>query len=451
MTALQPLNRRTFLRGLGVTMALPLLEAMAPRALAAAGKSPVRMAFIYVPNGVNMREWTPSATGADFQLPYSLDPLKPHKNDLMVISGLAQDKGRANGDGPGDHARAAGTWLTGAQPLKSEGSQIRLGVSADQVAASVIGKDTRFPSLELGLEPGRQGGKCDSGYACAYSNNISWRGETTPSGKEINPRLVFERLFGSANPKNPGENAARRAQQKRSILDFVLEDANALGGKVGGADKLKLDEYLTAVREIEIRVAAAERSVAAARAAGIVEGYEVPEEMPESFEQHSRLMLDMIALAFQTDTTRVATCMLANEGSNRSYHDIGVTRGHHELSHHQNNADNLRQIRDINRFHIRQLSYLLAKLKAMPEGDGNVLDNSMILYGSSLADGNAHAHDDLPLILAGRGGGKLLPGRHIRYASETPMCNLLLKMLNTAGVNAQRHGDSTGVLRGLEA
>jgi hypothetical protein len=436
-------------------MALPFLQSLAPRGLAAsaasiAGKAPVRLAFIYVPNGVNLAEWTPKEVGADFQLPYSLEPLRAHKNDMLVLSGLAQDKGRNNGDGAGDHARAAASWLTGAQPLKSEGSQIRVGVSADQVAASALGRDTRFASLELGLEPGRQGGKCDSGYACAYSNNISWRSETTPSGKEINPRLAFERLFAAANPKAVGEGAVRRERYRRSILDFVMEDAKQLGGKVSGTDKQKLDEYLTAVREIEQRVEAAERSVKSAVAAGVIEGYDIPEAIPESYQDHAHLMLDLMALAFQTDTTRVSTCMFANEGSGRAYRNIGVTRGHHEISHHQNNPDNLRQIRDINRFHVQQLAYFLNKLKSIPEGEGNLLDNTMVLYGSSLADGDRHDHENLPLLLAGRGGGKIMTGRHLRYASETPMCNLLLSMLNYAGVGASRHGDSTGLLRGLE-
>ena len=448
----QPLSRRTFLHGLGVTVALPFLEAMLPRTAAAAatGRPPVRTAFLYVPNGVNMADWTPAQTGADFQLPYILDPLQAHKNDVLVLTGLTQDKGRSNGDGAGDHARAASTWLTGAQPLKSESSRIRVGVSADQVMAEAIGRQTRFPSIELGVEPARQGGKCDSGYACAYSNNISWRSDTTPSGAEINPRLVFERLFAAANPKLASEGAARRERQRKSILDFVLEDARTLSGKVGGSDRQKLDEYLTAVREIEQRVEAAQRSVAAVQNSGVIEAYDVPESIPESYEEHARLMLDMIALAFQTDSTRIATCILANEGSNRAYRNLGINRGHHELSHHQNNADNLRQIRDINRFHMRQFVYLLGKLKAMPEGDGTVLDNTMLLYGAALADGNRHEHENLPLILAGHGGGAIMPGRHMRFASETPMCNLLLTMANKAGVKVQRHGDSTGLLRGLE-
>lgn len=443
------LGRRAFLRGLGATVALPFLETLAPRALAASSR-PVRMAFLYVPNGANMREWTPATTGVDFALPHTLQPLAAHRNNILVLTGLAHDKGRNNGDGAGDHARAAGSWLTGAQPLKSEGSMIRLGVSADQVAAEAFRKETRFASLELGLEPGRQGGKCDSGYACAYSNNISWRNETSPSGKEISPRLVFERLFSSANPKVAGEEAARRQRYRKSVLDFVMEDARSLSSRVSGNDRQKVDEYLTAVREIELRVEAAERSVKLAQDAGLIDGYDVPEQMPESFEDHATLMMDLMALAFQTDTTRVVTCMLANEGSNRAYRNLGISRGHHELSHHQNNADNLRQIRDINRFHIQQFAYLINKLKSIPDGDGTLLDNSMLLYGGALADGDRHEHENLPLIMAGRGGGSILTGRHIRYASETPMCNLLLSMLHRAGVNVPRHGDSTGLLRGLE-
>ncbi len=435
-------------------MALPFLEAMVPRAAVAAGainsRAPIRTAFLYVPNGVNMVDWTPAQIGADFQLPFALEPLQAHKNDVLLLTGLTQDKGRANGDGAGDHARAASSWLTGAQPLKNEGARIRSGVSADQVIADAIGKQTRFPSIELGIEPARQGGKCDSGYACAYSNNISWRSEATPSGAEVNPRLVFERLFASSSPKLAKEGAGRRERQRKSILDFVLEDARTLSAKVGGSDKQKLDEYLTAVREIEERVEATQRNVASVQHAGIIEAYDVPEVIPESYEEHARLMLDMIALAFQTDSTRVATCMLANEGSGRAYRNLGITRGHHELSHHQNNPDNLRQIREINRFHIRQFAYLIGKLKAMPEGDGTVLDNTMILYGAALADGNRHEHENLPLAIAGRAGGSIMTGRHMRFASETPMCNLLLTMLNKAGANVPRHGDSTGILRGLE-
>src|ERR1700677_3181670 len=320
------LPRRTFLRGLGATIALPMLDAMRPlRALAGGinpAKSPVRMAFLFIPNGAHMPGWIPTGEGADFDLPYTLQPLQAHKSELLVLSGLTQDKGRSNGDGGGDHARSAGSWLTGVQPLKSEGSRIRLGTSADQVAAGHIGRETRFESLELGLEPGRQGGKCDTGYSCAYSNNISWRNESTPMTREINPRLVFERLFSSEMPKEVGAAQKRRELAKKSILDFVLEDAKSLSAKVGGHDRQKLDEYLTAIREIELRVDQAARTVASANTS-VAAGYEIPEGVPESYEEHARLMCDMMVLAFQSDTTRICTYMLANEGSNRSYRNIG--------------------------------------------------------------------------------------------------------------------------------
>jgi hypothetical protein len=446
--------RRTFLRGLGASMALPFLDAMRPvRALAAAAglpQVPVRMAFLFVPNGANMQHWTPAAEGADFDLPHILQPLQAYKNDMLVISGLAHDKGRANNDGGGDHARSAGSWLTGAQPLKSEGSQIRVGTSADQIAAEVLGKQTRFPSIELGLEPGRQGGKCDTGYSCAYSNNISWRNESTPMSREINPRLVFERLFSNQLPKEVSESQTRRQRYKKSILDFVLEDAKSLSAKVGGHDQQKLNEYLSAVREIELRVENAERTVASAGNLP-TPGYEIPEGIPESYEEHAKLMMDMIVLAFQTDATRICTFMLANEGSNRSYRNIGVSDGHHSISHHQNDRVKLEKIRDINRFHMQQFAYLLGRLKSIPEGDGTLLDNSMLVYGGGLADPDRHDHDNLPLLLAGRGGGTITPGRHVRYAPETPMCNLLVSMLERAGAPVSSFGDSTGALRGLDA
>lgn len=435
-------------------MALPMLEAMMPvRAMAAAAgaaaKSPTRMAFLFVPNGAHMPDWTPLATGADFDLPYILEPLAPYKNELLILSGLAQDKGRSNGDGGGDHARSAGSWLTCSQPLKSEGSQIRVGISADQMAAHAVGNQTRFGSLELGLEPGRQGGKCDTGYSCAYSNNISWRNESTPMTREINPRLVFERLFSNAVPKEVGESQKRRELYKKSILDFVLEDAKSLRSKVGGNDRQKLDEYLTAVREIEQRVEEAEKAVASANTS-VANGYEIPEGIPESYEEHARLMADMMVLAFQSDTTRVCTYMLANEGSNRSYKNIGVADGHHSLSHHQGDHAKQMKIREINRFHMQQFAYLLERLRSIPEGDGTLLDHSMLVYGGGIGDGDRHNHDDLPLLMAGRANGTIQTGRHLKYASETPMANLLVSMLHRMGANVDSFGDSTGPLRGLE-
>lgn len=451
---MNPLPRRTFLRGLGTAIALPMLEAMFPIAqavagAAGAGKSPLRMAFLYVPNGAHMPDWTPTATGADFELPYIMEPIRQFRRDMTVLSGLAHDRGRANGDGGGDHARSAGSWLTGVQPLKSELSRIRAGVSADQVAAAVVGKETRFASIELGLEPGAQAGKCDSGYSCVYSNNISWRDESTPMTREINPRLVFERLFGNGVSKEVGENQARRLRNRKSVLDFVMDDARSLGAQVGGGDRGKLDEYLSAIREIEQRVESAERASASAKPPVAV-GYEIPEGIPESYEEHSRLMCDMLVLAFQSDVTRISTFMLGNESSNRAYRNLNITEGHHALSHHQGDPAKHAQIREINRFHMRQFAYLLGRLKSIREGDGTLLDNSMIVYGSGLADGDRHDHNDLPLILAGRGGGTLTPGRHIRYPNETPMSNLLVSMLDRMGAPVDSFGDSTGALRGLE-
>ena len=445
---LHPLPRRTFLRGLGAAIALPMLDAMRPLRAAAAKAPPLRTAFLFVPNGAHMPDWTPAGEGADFVLPYILEPLQAHRSEFLVLSGLTQDKGRANGDGGGDHARSAASWLTCAQPLKSEGANMRVGVSADQVMAAVVGKATRFPSLELGLEPGHQGGKCDSGYSCAYSNNISWRSASTPMSREIHPRLVFERLFADVLPKERSEGQKRRELYQKSILDFVLEDARALGARVGGSDRQKLDEYLYAVREIEQRVNQAGRAIAANTS--VAAGYQVPENVPDGYEEHARLMCDMMVLAFQSDVTRVCTFMLANEASNRSYRNLGVSEGHHNLSHHQGDAAKQKQIREINRFHVQQLAYVLGRLRAIPEGEGTLLDHCMIVYGGGLADGNQHDHANLPLILAGRGGGALQPGRHLRYAAETPMANLLVALLQRAGVKTDSFGDSTGALRGLE-
>jgi hypothetical protein len=439
--------RRTFLKGLGAAVSLPMLESMNPvRALAgaASAKPPVRMAFMFVPNGVHMEEWKPAATGAHHDLPRILKPLTPVKHDLCVLSGLTQDKGRANGDGAGDHARSAGVFLTGVQPLKSEGSEIRAGVSVDQFAAQRMGHETRFASLELGTERGRQSGKCDSGYSCAYSNNVSWRDGTTPMAKETNPRLVFERLFGNGPKSERNESVARRQRYQKSILDFVLEDARSLTRKVSGNDRQKLDEYLTAVREIEQRIQRAEgESVSKST---VLAGLGKPEGVPDSYQEHIRLMGDMMILAFQTDVTRVSTFMLANAGSNRSYRPIGVNEGHHSLSHHQNDRDKLEKISKINTFHVEQLSYMLQKMKSIPEGDGSLLDHCMIVYGSGISDGNRHNNENLPIVLAGRGGGWIRPGRHIQYSGDTPLNNLFVTMLNQAGATTDSFNDSTGTL-----
>ena len=441
--------RRTFLKGLGTAVALPMLEAMVPAISFAASSAgapkgfPKRMAFIYVPNGQNMADWTPKTVGADFDLPAILEPLKAHQKDFMVLSGLAHDKGRANGDGAGDHARASASYLTGCQPRKTHGVDIKVGVSVDQIAASKIGRQTRYASLELGCDKSQQAGNCDSGYSCAYSYNISWKTEATPMPAEVDPRSVFDRLFTNGRPGETEEARAKRERYEKSILDFVMEDANRLKSNLGYTDRRKLDEYLTAVREMEMRIERAEKYAAE------LPGNSRPTGIPKEFEQHIRLMYDLLALAFQTDTTRISTFVIAHDGSNRPYPFIGVTEGHHDLSHHGNDEAKKEKIAKINRFHTTQFAYFLEKMKSIKEGEGSLLDNSMIVYGSGLADGNAHAHDHLPVLLAGKGGGTIQPGRHVRYEKETPMTNLFVSMLERLGAPVDRMGDSTGKLREL--
>jgi hypothetical protein len=434
------ISRRTMLRGLGTTMALPLLDAMAPNRLLAAGTQPkaVRMAFVYVPNGMHMPDWTP-ATEGEFELPYTMLPLANVKDQVLVLSGLAQNHGRPHGDGPGDHARALASFLTGQQAKKTHGADLKVGVSVDQVAARSIGQRTRFPSLELGCDRGAQAGNCDSGYSCAYSSNVSWRTDTTPQAKEINPKLVFERLFAS------GEALSRRDKYRKSVLDFVLEDARGLHARLGAKDQRKLDEYLTAVRELERRVETSARQTDPE-----APDYAKPDGIPKDYARHIRLMYDLMHLAFQGDLTRVVTFVVANEGSNRSYPFIGVPDGHHDLSHHGGNKEKQAKIRDINHFHVTHLAYFLEKMAATADGDASLLDNSMILYGSGLGDGNAHNHDNLPILVAGRGGGTIRANRHVRFDKETPLNNLFLSMLDRAGSPVESLGDSTGRLAGLD-
>jgi hypothetical protein len=443
------LSRRTLLRGAGAAIGLPLLDSMIP-AMANPSRIPAaatkRMAFVYVPNGIIMPEWTPKATGTAFEFESVMKPLEPMRQKLTVLSGLTHNTGRALGDGPGDHARAAATFLTGVHPKKTAGADISLGISVDQIAAAQIGRDTRFGSLELGLEGGRQAGNCDSGYSCAYSNNISWRSATAPNPPEINPRSIFERMFGSSDPSEGPELRTRRERLNKSILDFVAEDARSLQGKVGATDRRKLDEYLTSVREIELRIANAERAV---RSAGNLPPLERPDGIPENYADHARLTFDLMTLAFQADLTRVITLMMAREGSNRPYREIGVTDGHHGLTHHKGNAEWIAQIRKINQYHCEQFAYWIRKMDSIADGEGTLLDNSMIIYGSSISDGNRHLHHDLPIVLAGRGASTLKSGRHIRYAKETPLTNLYVAMLDRLGVREHQVGDSTGPLQHL--
>lgn len=434
--------RRTFLKGLGTAIALPMLDVMAPaRALAAPAKGlPRRMAFVYVPNGANMADWTPAATGTDFELPFILEPLKGHRKDITIFSGLAHDKGRAHRDGAGDHARASATFLTGAHARKTAGADIKVGISVDQIAAKKVGDQTRLASLELGCDRARLAGNCDSGYSCAYSFNISWKSESTPMPPEVDPRLVFERLFGNGRPSEMAEAGARRDRERRSILDFAMEDTRRLKAGLGYTDRRKLDEYLEAIRELEQRIERANQFAAT------LPDYKRPTGIPKDYEAHLRLQFDLLTLAFQTDATRISTFILAHDGSNRPYPFIGVSDGHHDLSHHGGNEEKKQKIAKINRFHATQFNYFLDKLAAVKEGEGTLLDNCMIVYGSGLGDGNRHNHDNLPVLVAGRGAGSITSGRHVRLERETPMTNLFVSMLDRMGVPNAAIGDSTGVL-----
>jgi hypothetical protein len=444
--------RRTFLRGLGVSIALPFLECMLPNVVKAASMAPVsgpprRMVFMYLPNGMDMESWTPKAVGDRFDLSPTLMPLQPVQKQVSVLSGLAHVQARALGDGPGDHARANSCFLTGVHPRKTSGADISVGISVDQMAALQVGKNTRLPSLELSCETSlRQAGSCDSGYACAYQNNISWRNENSPMPAIGDPRFVFERLF-SANEEDPDLIAGRALREscRSSILDVVAADAKAFQKNLGTTDRHKLDEYLTGLRETEVAIQQ-EAKFKTTAASKPKPAMEKPEGIPTEFVDHVKLMYDLLALALQTDSTRIATMMVQHEGSNRPYPFIGVTEGHHDLSHHGNNADKKAKIAQINKFHIEQVAYFLTKLQGMKEGFGTVLDSSMIVVGSALADGNAHQHHDLPVLLCGGGGGTLKPGRHVHYEKETPMTNLYLSLLDRMGVKADKLGDSTGKL-----
>jgi hypothetical protein len=438
------ISRRAVLRGMGTAVALPLLDAMLPRGLGAEKvKAPRRMAFIYSPNGAVMPHWTPKKEGADFELPACLVPMKEYRDDMLVFSGLACDKARANGDGAGDHARASGAFLTGAQPKKTAGANFQAGVSADQLAARQLGDRTRLPSLELAVEKYRGAGNCDSGYSCVYEHTLSWRDAATPLPPEANPRQVFDRLFAD-KPNDPA--AVARNELRASVLDAVLDDAKDLDRRLGGSDKKKLDQYLSSVRELEKRVTKADPLTPMV----LPDDVSRPAGVPADLTEHIRLLCDLMVLAFQTDTTRISTFMLGREGSEQKYRTVGVTEGHHTISHHMNRPDNLDKLKLINTYLVSQLAYLTGKLKAVKEGDGTLLDHCMIAFGSAIADPNRHAHEDLPLLLVGRGGGTIKTGRHVRYKRDTPLNNLWLAMLGRAGAKADTLGDSTGVLDGLE-
>jgi hypothetical protein len=443
------LNRRRFLRGLSATLALPAFESLLPRALAGGTSSaalattpsgaPLRMAYIYFPNGAIQENWWPKGEGKDFTFSKTMAPLESLKNRVQVLGGLDHVHATAGPDGAGDHARANGTFLTGVRVKKTAGADIHAGVSIDQVVANKVGHLTRFASLELTCDAVRKSGNCDSGYSCAYQHNLSWKSPTQPMAPEPNPRLLFERLFGEGNVGQRKQNIAMRQAQQRSILDFVMEDARTLQRQLGSRDVAKLDEYLTSVREIEKRIDRAEKFKDVPDP-----GVPTPPGIPASFEEHMQLMYSMMLLAFQTDTTRIATFLLAGDGNNRSYSDIGIPEGHHHLSHHQNNDEMVEKVGEIDLWYMKQFAWFLKKMEETKDMDGNsLLHNSMIVYGCGNSDGNRHTHHNLPIVLAGNGGGTLEAGRYVKAGGQ-PMSNLFLTMADRMGVKGlERFGDST--------
>jgi hypothetical protein len=431
------LSRRTVLRGMGASVALPMLDAMRP-AFAATEPEPLRLAFTYVPNGITPAEWTPAGEGRDFQMSRILKPLEPWREQLLVFSGLAQKNGNALGDGPGDHARAGASFLTGVHCRKTAGADIKNGVSVDQIAARAIGQTTRLLSLELGCEESRTVGNCDSGYSCAYTNSISWRSDTTPNPPETNPRMAFERLFGADEITLDAEARARRTRDRRSVLDFVAGRTRSLARDLGPSDRRKLDEYLTGVREIERQIERAETD-----AREVPAPFEKPAGIPAEFADYVKLMFDLQVAALQADLTRVVTFMMGREGSLQSYPEIGVPDSHHPLTHHRGQPDLVERVTKINVFHVELFAHLVGRLAATKDGDKSLLHRVAIVYGSGLADGDRHTHEDLPVVVVGGGLGS---GRHLVCPQETPMTNLYLTLLERMGVGLESLGDSTGRL-----
>ena len=450
------LDRRSVLRGVGAAVALPWLEAMTPDNFARAGSllpsgpaaaaSPLRSAFLFIPNGVDVKGWYCEGEGTDFQLSDALKPLEPMREKFSILSGLDHRNAKALGDGPGDHARSAACFLTGAHPYKTAGRDIQVGISVDQFAAQQVGGATVLPSLEIGCEPALQSGNCDSGYSCAYSANISWRSKSMPNLKEIRPRDVFERLFGFGSPGETSDSRTRRIETRKSILDFVRSDTRRLNDRLGTDDRHRMAEYTESVRSVEQRIERYERETFDPES---FESNRPVAGTPSDYREHVKLMNDMLVLAFRIDQTRIATFMLANEGSNRRFPFIGVDEGHHHLSHHKGDAVMIEKIRKINQFQSEVLLDLLTKMDGVEESDGTLLDNSMLLFGSAIGDGNRHNHDDLPLILAGGGRGTLDPGRLVRHDPGTPVCNLFVSMLQRMGVAADSFGDSNGRLEAI--
>ena len=439
------LSRRTMLRGMGAAIGLPVLDAMAP-AMASSklpGKAPVRMAFVYVPNGIDMRNWNPTWEGPNQEFPRILKPLDPLKSEITLLGNLTHNNGRALLDGAGDHGRCCGAYLTGMQPKKTT-VDIKAGISCDQIVAQKIGSQTRFPSLEVGLEDARQAGDCDSGYSCAYTNNLAWRSETQPLPPILDPRALFERLFGSGAELSP-EQRKLQSKFRRSILDFAAEDTRKLQSNLGPTDRRKLDEYLSSIRDIELQIQKAEKDNSQ-----VNPGMAKPYGVPADFAEHFKLMTDMITVAFQADLTRVLTFLVTREGTSRAYRELGIPDGHHPLTHHRNDPEMMEKVCRINEYHVQQLAAWFLKLQAIKEGDSNILENSMIVYGAGLADGNRHSHEDLPTLIAGRGGKFFKTGRRILYRKETPMSNLFMTMMDRMNTKVDHFGDASGRLNGLD-
>jgi Protein of unknown function (DUF1552) len=429
--------RRAFLRGAGATLALPLLDAMTP-ALAAEIVRPIRMAFIEVPNGIMMDKWTPATEGANFALTPILEPLAKFRDRMLLLSGLDQNQSKALAtEVGGDHPRACTAWLTGAHAKMTSGADLRAGISVDQVAAREFGKYTQLASLEVGLESPEVVGACESAYGCAYYNTISWRNETTPLPMENRPRAIFERLFGGA-----GSTDAKVRLVYRSVLNAVAEDVRRLRGKLGAADRGKIDQYLDAVRDIERRIQLAEAQGGRDRPQPAL-----PISVPQTFSDYYKLMADLMVLAWQTDMTRVCTFQVGHEMSGRAYPELGFGDAHHSVTHHQGDPDKIARVVQINIFHTKMLAYYLDRLRSTADGDGSLLDHALVLYGGALSDGNLHLYTDLPLLLVAGGVAGIKGGRHIRHPRGTPMGNLLLTMLDKANVTrVERFGDSTGRL-----
>ena len=442
------LPRRTFLRGLGATVALPLVDAMVPAFSAtvkSAAKPICRMGFIYVPNGVAMNDslnyWTPKGSGAGFDFSPILTPLVPHRDRLTIVSGLAQKQGESLGDGNGEHTRACATWLAGVHPKKTEGADIRLTTTADQIAAAHLGKETVLPSMEMIASEIDLvlGGQCEAGYSCAYMNTVSWQSPTTPLPVENNPSVVFDRLFGEGG--SPDERLDRM-KRKRSLLDRVNSDLARLQRSLGPSDRLRISEYLDAVREVERRIQMAEEQ----NSNSTLPVPNRPIGIPSQYDDHLRLLYDLQWLAYQGDLTRVFSLMYGRELNSRSYPEIGISEPHHGLSHHGDRPEQIEKFSRLNTYQVQLFAYFLDKLRSTPDGDGNLLDHTILLYGGAMSNPNVHLHVNLPLVVAGGGAGTLKGGRHLTFdpAKNVPMTNLLVSLLDKAGVAVERLGDSNG-------